>query len=128
MDLRGGLSNHPFKDLLQCLTRDDSHQDQGRSRALRAGWPDGRRKFGTVSGAIVSVLAHADCEMRVKAIHAEVERLLEGTVSRYSVADYLRMRSTGPRPLFTWTRHGHYQLLRRRRTCCERASNHTLWL
>jgi hypothetical protein len=50
--------------------------------------------------------------MRVKAIHAEVERLLGGSVSRYSVSDYLRTRSKGARPLFVRPRHGHYRLLR----------------
>lgn len=112
MDLSGGLSNHPFADLLQCLTGGDSDQERDRLRSARAGWPDGRRKFGTVSGAILSVLTQTDAEMRVKAIHAEVERLLDGSVSRYSVADYLRTRSTGPRPLFIRTRRGHYRLLR----------------
>jgi len=49
--------------------------------------------------------------MRVKAIHAEVERILGGNVSRHSVSDYLRTRSKGARPRFTRTRHGHYQLM-----------------
>ncbi len=60
----------------------------------------------------MSVLAQTDSEMRVKAIHAEVERLLGGSVSRYSVSDYLRTRSKGARPLFVRPRHGHYRLLR----------------
>ena len=47
--------------------------------------------------------------MRVKAIHAEVERLLGGSVSRYSVSDYLLTRSKRARPLFVRTRHGHYR-------------------
>jgi len=110
--LSGGLSNHSFKDLLQCLSRDGSHQDQDRRRSPRAGWPDGRRAFGTVARAVLSVLAQTDSEMRVKAIHAEVERVLGGSVSRYSVSDYLLTRSKGPRPLFVRTRRGHYRLLR----------------
>jgi hypothetical protein len=109
--LSGGLSNHSFADLLQCLTGDAADQEREQRRSPCAGWPDGRRKFGTVSGAVVSVLADANSEMRVKAIHAEVERILDGDVSRYSVSDYLRTRSKGPKPLFVRTRHGHYQLL-----------------
>jgi len=49
--------------------------------------------------------------MKVKAIPAEVERLLGGRVSPYSVSDYLLTHSKGPRPLFERTRHGHYRLL-----------------
>ena len=112
MVLSGGLSNHSFAELLQCLTRDTSDQRRHSSSSARAGWPDGRRKFGTVGRAVVSVLTQTDSEMRVKAIHAEVERLLGGSVSRYSVSDYLLTRSKGARPLFVRTRHGHYRLLR----------------
>jgi hypothetical protein len=50
--------------------------------------------------------------MCVKAIRAEVEQLLGGSVSRFSVVDYLMRRSKGRRPLFERTRHGHYRLLR----------------
>jgi len=60
----------------------------------------------------MTVLGETDAEMPVKAIHAEVERLLEGTVSRDSVYDYLRTRTKGPKPLFIKTRYGHYRLLR----------------
>jgi hypothetical protein len=61
---------------------------------------------------VVSVLSETDAEMNAKTIHVEVERLLDGAVSRYSVSDYLRRHSAGPRALFVRTRHGHYRLLR----------------
>ncbi len=80
---------------------------------MRAGWLDGRRKFGTVGGAVVSVLAQTDSEMPVRAIRAEVQRILGGDVSRHSVSDYLLTRSKGPKPLFVRTRYGHYRLLPR---------------
>ena len=112
MVLSGGLSNHSFADLLQCLTADGLDQEPRQPDAQSAGWSDGRRKFGTVSGAIVAVLTRADSEMRMKTIHAEVERTLGGSVSFQSVADYLIKRSKGPRPLFVRTRYGHYRLLR----------------
>ena len=60
----------------------------------------------------MAVLARADSEMRMKTIHAEVERALGGSVSFQSVADYLIKRSKGPRPLFARTRYGHYRLMR----------------
>lgn len=112
MVLSGGLSNHPLGDLVQCLTDEALHKTQARSHKRKSGWPDGRRKFGTVSGAIVNVLSAADSELPVKAIRAAVEGLLGGPVSRFSVADYLRVRSSGPRPLLERIRHGHYRLLR----------------
>lgn len=112
MVLSGGLSNHSFANLLQCLTAEVSDQARRQSDARPADWSDGRRKFGTVSGAIVEVLTQADSEMRMKTIHAEVERALGGSVSLQSVADYLIKRSKGSRPLFVRTRYGHYRLLR----------------
>ena len=78
----------------------------------RPSWPDGRRKFGTVSGAVVAVLTRTDSEMRMSTIHAEVERELGGSVSFQSVADYLIKNSKGPKPLFERPRYGHYRLLR----------------
>jgi hypothetical protein len=110
MVLSGGLSNHLLTNLLQCLTRHHARKDPALQPKSRAGWPDGRRKFGTVSGAIITVLTQSGAEMSVKAIRAEVEALLGGSVSRFSVSDYLLTRSKGPRPLFTRTRHGHYRL------------------
>ena len=71
----------------------------------------GRRKFGTVRDATVTVTARAGGEMRVRDIHLEVQKVLRGRVSRFSVADYLRTRSQPPKPLFARTRHGHYTLL-----------------
>lgn len=110
MGLRGGLSNRSFSDLFDCLI---SHECRKTTRkdAKPAGWPDGRRKFGTVSAAIVRVLTEAGGDLRTKDIQAGVEALLEGPVSRFSVADYLRVRSKGSTPLFERTRRGYYRLL-----------------
>ena len=110
MVLSGGLSNTSVSDLLDFLTSEEGHQARPRAKP-KAGWSDGRRKFGEVSGAVVAVLTAADGEMPVKAIHAGVEGLLNGNVSRYSVSDFLLVRSKGPKPLFLRTRHGHYRLL-----------------
>lgn len=110
MVLSGGLSNHSLVDLLNCLTRVRPDQGLDQEPKETAGWPDGRRQFGQVSGAIVVVLSETASEMRLRDIHAGVERVLGGRVSFQSVADYLLTRSKGPRPLFVRTRYGHYQL------------------
>jgi hypothetical protein len=60
----------------------------------------------------VVVLALVGNEMRLRDIHARVEQVLAGSVSFQSVADYVRRRSKGMRPLFERTRRGHYRLLR----------------
>ncbi len=108
--LSGGLSNRPAEDLFQCLTGHAACKDRPRRRKPSAGRPDGRRKFGTVSAAIINVLAASGAEMSVKNIRSEVAALLGENVSRFSVSDYLLTRSKGPRPLFIRPRRGHYRL------------------
>jgi hypothetical protein len=109
MVLRGGLSNHPFGDLLQCLTTRSRRQASAQAKK-RAGWSDGRRAFGTVSAAVLAVLAESGEEMRAKAIHEAVEHLLGGPVSRFSVSDYLLTRARAENPPLERTQHGHYRI------------------
>lgn len=109
--LSGGLSNIDLEPLEVALATVHFPTVGSRSQKPKAGWPDGRRKFGEVSGAIKAVLAQNGGEMRMKTIHAEVERLLGGEVSFQSVADYLLKNSKGPKPLFERPRYGHYRLL-----------------
>ena len=111
MVLSGGLSNHDLQALLNSLTAEEGRQARRRAKP-EAGWPDGRRKFGEVSGAIKTVLALSDGEMRMKDVHRGVERLLDGAISFQSVADFLIKNSKGPKPLFDKPRYGHYRLLR----------------
>ena len=110
--LRGRLSNppRPLVDLSQYLTIDVCHQD-GTGRGSPKNSSATARRLGAISNAVVAVLTAANSEMRVRMIHADVERLLGETVSFYSVADYLRRRSKGSKPLFLRTRYGHYRLL-----------------
>jgi hypothetical protein len=110
MVLSGVLSNPDFQDLINSLTGENLRQTSRSKPKRTPAWGDGRRKFGEVSGAIVAVLAAADAELPVKAIHAGVEGLLNGNVFRYSVSDFLLVRSKGPEPLFLRTRFGHYRL------------------
>ena len=49
--------------------------------------------------------------MRLKDIHAAVEQKLGGSVSLFSVADFLLRRSKGAKPLFVHRSYGHYALL-----------------
>jgi len=109
MVLSGGLSNHDLQGLLNSLTGEKSRQVRLRAKP-RVGWPDGRRQFGEVSGAVKTVLAEADAEMRMKDVHAAVERLLGGEVSFQSVADFLTKNSKGQKPLFERPRYGHYRM------------------
>ncbi len=111
MVLSGGLSNRSFEDLLQYLTPEKFSKAPRRAKP-KAGWSDGRRKFGTVRGAVLTVLKRAGGEMRMRDVHAEVEQELDGTVSFQSVADCLIKGSKGAKPHFERTRHGHYRLLR----------------
>jgi hypothetical protein len=79
-----GLVRNPLRRSLvedfHSPTGHESRQDRPKAKP-RIGWPDGRRQFGEVSGAIKSVPAETDADMRMKEVHAEVERLLGGEVS-----------------------------------------------
>jgi hypothetical protein len=67
------------------------------AKNLKAGWADGRRKYGEASVTIKAVLTQNGDVMRMRDIHAAVEHL-GGEVSFQSVADYLVKNSRGPRP------------------------------
>jgi hypothetical protein len=56
-----------------------AHKARPRTESL-LGWPDGRRKLGTVGRTIVQVLSEGE-EMSVSAIRIEVERLLHSSFS-----------------------------------------------
>ena len=58
----------------------------------------------------MAVLTDAGGEMRLRDIHGQVEQRLGGSVSLYSVADFLLRRSKGPKPLFVHTGYGRYAL------------------
>jgi hypothetical protein len=96
-----------YSSLSQTVLRTKSPADAGRPASAGR---TGRRRCGTVGAAVVAVLQATADELPVQTIHAQVELLLDGPVSRYSVADYLRRRSQGAKPLFLKTRFGHYRL------------------
>lgn len=104
----GGLSNHDLPDLLHSLTNSRARKEP--QIAAIGGWPDDRRSFGSVRDAIVEVLTAAPEGLRPRDVHAEIERRLGQPVSRHSVNDMLRVRSTGTRPLFVRVKYGWYKL------------------
>jgi hypothetical protein len=112
MDLTGRLSNHDLTTLLQHLTARSWQQADRRHSLARGVAPDGRRKFGTVRDAIVTVLDQADGELRVRDIHAAVEELLGESVSRGSVKAYLRNDCRRNTPLFEHRGSRGYRLAR----------------
>jgi hypothetical protein len=64
-----------------------------------------------VGEAIVAALTEAGGEMRLRDIHAAVGKRIEGSVSLFSVADFLLRRSKGPKALFVHTAYGQHRLV-----------------
>jgi hypothetical protein len=111
MVLVGALSNPDLQDLFQSLTSPRRRKYRKPKPEPNGPRPDGRRKFGSVSGAIVQVLAETQAELRVREIRAEVERLLGESVSRYSIKSYLHRGCHGANPQFEHVSRGRYRLL-----------------
>src|SRR6266540_3023563 len=110
MVLVGALSNPDLQDLFQSLTSQRRRKQPRRKPALNGPRPDGRRRFGSVSGAIVQVLAEAQSDLAVREIWHEVERLLGDSVSRGSVKSYLHRGTYASKPIFERVKHGRYRL------------------
>jgi hypothetical protein len=108
--LVGALSNPDLQDLFQSLTSQPRRKQRKRAPEPNGPRPDGRRKFGTVSAAIVQVLTEAETDLRIKEIWVGVEHLLGGPVSRQSVKSYLH-RGTYELQIFERVRHWRYRLL-----------------
>src|SRR5439155_25854314 len=109
--LVGALSNPDLQDLFKSLTSQRRRkQRRTQSTSSDGPRPDGRRRFGTVSGAIVQVLAEAQSDLRAREIWAEVERLLGSSVSRHSIKSYLHRGSYGSTAMFERVNHGGYRL------------------
>jgi hypothetical protein len=70
---------------------------------------DGKLKFGTVSSAVLAVLAEADSPLRYVEIQAKVEELLGIRVSRSSVKQFLNAESSHRRPRFERVARGLYR-------------------
>ena len=110
MVLVGALSNPDLQDLFQSLTSQPRRKQRRPKPETDGPAPDGRRKFGTVSTAIVQVLAEARSDMRVSEIWDEVGRLLDSRVSRHSIKSYLHRGTYSSKPIFERISHGRYRL------------------
>jgi len=111
--LVGTLSNPEFEALLQSLTSRNQHKVARPHRARAGPSSDGRRRFGTLSTAIVEVLTRNRSDMRVREIHASVEHLLGEPVSYVSIKSYLHKGAQGQDPRFGRVSRGRYELFRR---------------
>lgn len=76
-----------------------------------------RRKFASVSDAVVEVLAEGDSELRYIEIYNAVEALLEGPVARSSVKNALASERTRKQPRFERIGRGRYRASSARPSC-----------
>ncbi len=113
MDLTGLLSNFDTEALYKRLTERDWQQVPRVQGKRRERSPDGKLRFGTVSGAVVEVLARAESSMRFIEIHSAVEELLGFPVARGSVKQCPSDEARHRRPRFVRVAHGCYKVLRR---------------
>lgn len=113
MDLVAALSNIQTEALFQRLTRRDWRQVHRTPRRPRDRACDGKLKFGTVSRAILSVLADAGAPLRFIEIHARVSaRLPDTPISKGSVKAFLSAEAGNRgQPRFVRVGHGLYELL-----------------
>ena len=111
MGLVAVLSNTQTEVLFQRLTRRNWRQVARRPSGRRDRSRDGKLKFGTVSGAVLTVLAEAGSPKRYVEIHARVEELLGRPVSPSSVKQFLSAESHHRRPRFERVDRGRYQAL-----------------
>src|SRR5437899_828690 len=110
MDLVAVLSNFQTEALYQRLTRRDWRQVRRLPARPRDRARDGKLKFGTVSSAVLAVLAQNGEPMRFIEIHASVEVLLEVPVSKSSVKQFLSDERRHRKPRFVRLQRGLYQI------------------
>src|SRR5207249_2727117 len=103
---------HDRTGLFQRLTVRDWEQAGQRHLSAPGVAPDGRREFGVVRDAIVTVLGEAEGELQVRDIHARVEKLLGEPVSKGSVKAYLHGAKFRNTPLFEYHGSLGYRLAR----------------
>src|SRR3990172_5640581 len=96
MVLTGRLSNHDLTTLLQRLTSRECKQARIRRPAVAESSPDGRRSFGSVSNAVLSVLVEAGSQgLRATEIQGIVQAELGGVVSASSIKNHLAKNCYG---------------------------------
>lgn len=112
MGLSGGLSNQTLRDRLDSIICHLKLDEKRHPCEAFGGYPDGRRECGSVSSAILEVMSSPAGELKVSDVRARVGELLQGEVSRFTVADHLRKHASGVFPTFERTRRGYYRLVR----------------
>lgn len=110
MGLVGTLSNQGTQERLLRVT--ERLQRSGSSGAIDPTLRRERlrRRAGSISEAIVTVLASSDGELRVRDIHSAVEALIGESVSASSVKDCLATKARGELCLFERVGRGRYRL------------------
>src|SRR6266511_3933130 len=110
MDLVGRLSNHDLTTLLHRLTTCDWKQARREQHGAGGVAPDGRRRFGSVSDAIVEALIAAGSDgLRATEIHAVVQAKLGGEVSPSSIKNHLAKNCHGAGARFERVAWGRYR-------------------
>ena len=111
------LSNIQTEARFERLTRRDWRQVRRPSPGNRDRARDGKLKFGTVSGAVLAVLAEARSPLRYIEIHARVcELLIDTPIQKGSVKAFLSAEATRRRPRFIRVERGLYHLASGNRT------------
>jgi hypothetical protein len=108
VDLIGSLSHTALTDVLEQL---DARDWRVAERPRKERRTTGRRKFATVSDAVVQVLSETGSVLRFIEIYEAVERLLDGPVARSSVKNALAREGSRRHPRFERVGYGRYRLM-----------------
>jgi hypothetical protein len=108
MELVGALSNHEIHDQLRRLSEKLNQIAASGGRPRSSARLDRRLRSGLVPKAIMRVLGESVEPMRMKDIHAEVERELGQPVSRSAVKNWLASHVEGNNALFVRLGRGRY--------------------
>ena len=110
MGLSGGLSNTGLSTALAGFA-DLRGQRCRIERPPLVGYSDGRREFGTVSAAIRKVMEEDGGGLSPAEVARRCEKVLGGTVSRFTVGDHLLKHSRGDARSYERYGRGLYRML-----------------
>lgn len=110
MELIGALSNSETQGRLARLSEKLAQIAASDAPPRSSARSNHRIRSGLVPKAIMRALADSVEPMRMKDIHAEVERDLGQRVSRSAVKNWLARHTGGKRPLFVRLERGRYGL------------------
>jgi len=110
VELVGALSNSEVQDQIGRLAEKLEQIAASGARPRSSARSDRRLRSGLVPKAIMRVLSESVEPLRMKDIHAEVERDLGQPVSRSAVKNWLARHAGGEQPLFVRLARGRYGL------------------